>query len=95
MIHQLDWLDYNAFFSVIRAHGFAEKPIPQRGTLFFHPNGAQLAFPTKAPDDCVIRLHYSAALTVLTNYGIMTRDAFDLALLQAAHRLPSSAPLAS
>ena len=85
MINRLDWLHYDALFSVIRAHGFTEEPIPG-GTLFLHPSGAELAFPPKDPNEPVIGYHYGGARAVLTNYGIMTRDAFELAVLQAAHR---------
>ncbi len=89
MINRIDWLDYDALFSVIRAHGFTEKMI-SGGTIFLHASGAELAFPPKDPNEAVIGYHYGAVLSVLPNYGIMTRDALELALLQAAHRLPSS-----
>ncbi len=88
MINRIDWLYYDALFSVIRAHGFTEKTIPG-GTLFLHSNGAELAFPPKDPNEAVIGYHYGAVLSVLTNYGMMTREALELALMQAAHRLPA------
>ncbi len=90
MINRIEWLHCDALFSVIRAHGFTEEPIAG-GILFLHPGGAELAFPVKNPDEPVIGYHYGAVISVLTNYGIMTRDALDLALLQAAHRLPTPA----
>ncbi len=86
----IDWLHYDALFSVIRAHGFTARPLPSGGTRFVHPDGAELAFPAMDPGQPVVNYHYGAAQTIMTNYGIMTRDAFELALLQAAHRLPVS-----
>lgn len=87
----INWLNYDALYKVIRSRGFAEKPLASGGTLFVHPNSAELSFPARKPDEPVHRLHYGATVTVMTNYGIMTRDAFELALLQAAHQLPTPA----
>ncbi len=86
----IDWLTYDALYGVIRSHGFIAKPLASGGTRFVHPSGAELAFPAVETDEPVHRLHYGATVTVLTNYGIMTREAIDLALLQAAHRVPAS-----
>ena len=87
----IDWLPYDALYRVIRSHGFVANPLLSGGTRFVHPDGAELAFPAVEVGEPVHRLHYGATVTVLTNYGIMTRDAVDLALLQAAHALPTPA----
>lgn len=82
----IDWLHYDALYAVISAHGFMSAPLDGGGLVFRHPGGARLMFPAVERDEPVYRLHYGATHTVMTNYGIMTGDAFDLALLQAAHR---------
>ena len=87
----IDWLHYDALFSVIRAHGFTARPLPSGGTRFVHPDGAELAFPATEPDAPVHRLHYGATVTALTNYDIMTQFAIDFALPQVAHKLPTPA----
>lgn len=81
----IDWLHYDALFAVINAHGFTATPLPEGGYVFRHPTGARIIIPAVKPDEPVHRLHYGATVTVLTTYDIMTRDAIDLALLQAAH----------
>ncbi|MBC8139238.1 MAG: hypothetical protein H8F28_25470 [Fibrella sp.] len=87
----IDWLTYPDLFAVLTAHGFISKPLPEGGQIFRHPTGAVLAFAEMEPDQRVVNYHYGAARAAMDDYGIMTRDAFELALLQAAHRLPTTA----
>ncbi|MBC7808557.1 MAG: hypothetical protein H7145_20685 [Akkermansiaceae bacterium] len=87
----IDWLRYEDLIAVLTAHGFTATPLPGGGQLFRHPHGALLGFPAIAPDHAVINYHYGAARAAMVDYGIMTRDAFELELLQAAHRLPTPA----
>lgn len=100
MIRHIDWLRYRDLYSVLLAHGFVTRPIryggDKSGILFRHPSGAELPYSdTITPDENVVTYHYGAARAAMTDYEIMTRDAFDLALLQAAHRLPATAALSS
>ncbi len=91
MIRTIEWLNYNALFSVMTTHGFTSETRPDGGLTFRHPHGEILPFPDVALTDSVITYHYGAVQAAMDNYGIMTRDAFELALLTAAHRLPSPA----
>ena len=91
MIRQVDWLHYSELYDVLRAHGFSSVPLENSGILFRHPSGALLPFGALSPDEQVATYHYGAIRAAMDDYAIMTRDAFDLALLQAAHRLPTAA----
>ena len=92
MIRHIDWLRYRDLYSVLLAHGFVAQSVTNDGksyTMFRHPSGALLPYNSDlSPDENVVTYHYGAARAAMTDYEIMTRDAFDLALLQAAHRLP-------
>lgn len=85
----IDWLCYKDLIAVLTAHGFTATPLPEGGQLFRHPQGALIGIPAIAPDHSVINYHYGAARAAMDDYGIMTRDAFELALLKAAHVKPS------
>ena len=89
MIRRIDWLSYKNLYAVIRAHGFSERPIENNGVLFTHPHGAILPFGKKDPDEAVATYHYGAVRAAMDDYGIMTHDAFDLALLRQSHPLPT------
>lgn len=92
MIRHIDWLHYNELYAVMAAHGFTSEARPDGGTAFRHPRGEILLFPHVDTAEPVITYHYGAVRKAMADYGIMTRDAFDLALLQAAHRLPTLTP---
>ena len=87
----IDWLHYDALFSVMTAHGFTSEPHKKGGITFRHPHGEILVFPPVKPTDPVVNYHYAAVRMAMRDYNIMTVDAFELALLQATHRLPSPA----
>ena len=80
MIRRIDWLHYNELYAVITAHGFTAEPIANNGVLFRHPLGALLPFGYKDPQETVATYHYGAVRAAMDDYGIMTHDAFDLAL---------------
>ena len=86
----INWLNYEQLFAVLRAQGFTSLPIPQGGQFWKHESGAELPLPALDPNEPVRSYHYGAVRAMMSDYNILTRDAFDLALIQITHRLPTS-----
>ena len=87
----INWLQYRQLFHVLKTHGFREVP-NRKARVFFHDaTGAELILAPVADDDAVVSYHYGAAQMEVVDYGIMTRESFDLALLSAAHKTPAEA----
>jgi hypothetical protein len=85
----LEWLSYEQLFAFLKMYGFVAQPIPSGGTLWKHESGAVFPLPELDQSEPVRSYHYGTVRALFSDYAILSRDAFEMALLQAAHRLPA------
>lgn len=84
-MQKIDGLTYDHLGAALREKGFAEV-IDERGRTYTHPSKARLLLPPVAGDESVLPHHFVAARGMVDDFGIMTRDAFELLLLRVAHK---------
>jgi len=85
MIATLNGFYYRHLSEALRKDGFTESVTPD-GRTFFHPSGARLMLPAVEDDEPLRAYHYAAARAMVDDYGILSRDAFDLQMSGIAGR---------
>jgi hypothetical protein len=83
----IEGINYGHLAAVLRGQGFTESLRPS-ARLFEHPVGAELILPRLSDEEPLRSHHYAAAQAMVSDYHLLTRDAFDLLLLQTARPLP-------
>lgn len=94
-MRHIEGLNYGQLARVLRAHGFQESVDTitwgKAARIFVHPQaGAELVLPVLADSETLRAHHFVAARAMMSDYGLMTRQAFDMELLGAASPEPAT-----
>ncbi len=94
MIETMPGLTYGRLARTLKEHGFDER-VTEAGRTFLHESGARLPLPPLSDQEPLRAYHYVAARALLDDYGILSRETFDLLLARKTlARNPVPAPVA-
>ena len=82
----IEKMTYEPLLAVLKAHGFTEIPNTKARVFVQDASEAELILPRVTDGEPLRAHHYVMAQAMMDDYGILTRDAFDLELARAAHR---------